>query len=681
MPRFPALLLAVAAFTSAFGADRRDGPLRDLNGYFPFTPPTDAAAWSEQQARIRQRVQVALGLLPMPTRTPLHAVIHGKIDGGDYTIEKAYFESAPGLFVTGNLYRPKNVQGKAPVVLFAHGHWKDARFLVQAPDYVRHEIATGQEVFAEGGKSRFQALCVQLARMGCIVWQWDTLSDSDSIQFAPEVIHRFAKARPEMNDPAAWGLYSAPAEARLQSVMGLQAWNALRSVDFVLSLPDVDPTRIAATGASGGGTQTMMLAALDDRIALSFPAAMVSTAMQGGCSCENASLLRVGQGNVHFAALFAPKPQGMTTANDWTKEMARKGFPELRQLYATLGQPEAVMLHRDEASPHNYNRAARAAFYGWLNTHFRLGLPTPIVERDYQVRTKAELSVWDAAHPAPPAASPDFERRLLRWFADDAATQLERATSDERRRLVRGYAQALLGEAVRPEQVEVAIAAKEPLGRHVETRGTLTHAVRGESVRFVCLQPAQPTGRTVLWVREGGQATLRDAGGQVRADCLALLDQGLTVLAADLYLQGGAPVLRTRKVKEPREVPAYTFGYNDCLLVQRAHDVELLTAYARQALPKPLAVVGTGDVAAAAILASYQQPPETAFWSTGGFRFAGIKDVHDPRFLPGGAKYGDLPGLIDSAPMAPSATHWTDDPKASEDAALGWLRLVFAPGR
>jgi hypothetical protein len=88
MPRFPALLLAVACFTSAFAADRRDGPLKDLNGYFPFTPPTDSATWTSERAAFRNRLQVALGLLPLPTRTPLNAVIHGKIDCGEYTVEK-----------------------------------------------------------------------------------------------------------------------------------------------------------------------------------------------------------------------------------------------------------------------------------------------------------------------------------------------------------------------------------------------------------------------------------------------------------------------------------------------------------------------------------------------------------------------------------------------------------------
>ena len=103
--------------------------------------------------------------------------------------------------------------------------------------------------------------------------------------------------------------------------MGLQTWNSVRALDFLASLPDVDPKQLGMTGASGGGTQTFMLAAIDDRLAAAFPAVMVSTGMQGGCVCENCSLLRVDTGNVEIAGLFAPKPQAMSAANDWTKEM------------------------------------------------------------------------------------------------------------------------------------------------------------------------------------------------------------------------------------------------------------------------------------------------------------------------------------------------------------------------
>src|SRR4029450_7769292 len=100
-------------------------------------------------------------------------------------------------------------------------------------------------------------------------------------------------------------------------VMGLQTWNSIPALDFVLSLPEVDSERIAVSGASGGRTQPLLLAAVDPRVAVAFPAVMVSTAMQGGCTCENSSCLRVGTGNIEFAALFAPKPQRMTAADDW----------------------------------------------------------------------------------------------------------------------------------------------------------------------------------------------------------------------------------------------------------------------------------------------------------------------------------------------------------------------------
>src|SRR6185295_1634072 len=376
---------------------------------------------------------------------PLRAVVHGKIERPDYRVEKVYFESAPGFFVTGNLYRPKKVDGKVPGVLFAHGHWKDARLSESTADELKKEIATGQERFERGGRSKFQSMCVQLARMGCIVWQWDMLGNSDSIQLSRELIHGFAKQRPEMNTVENWGLFSTQAESHLQSIMGLQTWNSIRSLDFLLSLPEVDPDRIAITGASGGGTRTMFLAPIDPRVALPFPAVMVSTAMQGGCTCENASLLRVETGNIEFAGLFAPQPQGMTCANDWTKEMATKGFPELKQLYTLLGAPDNVMLKRGEHFPHNYNAVSRSAFYTWLNRHFKLGQKEPVIERDYEPLPRAQLTVWDDQHPAPKADDPEFERRLLRQLHEDAQRQLmaERATP-ERFRNSHGAAFAII---------------------------------------------------------------------------------------------------------------------------------------------------------------------------------------------------------------------------------------------
>ncbi len=645
--------------------DIRLQPLKDLDGYFPFTPPESKAEWEKRAERVRRQILVSQGLWPMPTKTPLNAVIHGRIDRAEYSVEKVFFESAPGFFVTGNLYRPKNAQGKAPGVLFAHGHWANARLSESGDAELLREIATGEERFEEGGRSRFQSMCVQLARMGCVVWQWDMLGNSDAQQLSADLVHGFKKQRPEMNTTENWGLFSPQAEAHLQSAMGLQTWNAIRSLDFLLSLPEVDAERIACTGASGGGTQTFILSAIDPRVTLAFPAVMVSTAMQGGCTCENASLLRVGTGNIEFAGLFAPKPLGMTTANDWTKEMASKGFPELKQLYTLLGAPNNVTLHRGEHFPHNYNAVSRCAFYGVLNRHFKLGLKEPVIERDYSRLKKDELTVWDAQHPAPKAADPDFERKLLRWFHDDAQGQLAQAARSPGRfsEVAARGVEILLGRTL-ADVGEVAWeeAKKADRGSWLEMSGLLRNKTHGEELPAVFCYPKDWNGTTVVWLGADGKSSLY-AGGSLQADVQKLLDSGATVLGVDLLHQGefladGKALTQTGRVKNSREAAAYTFGYNQALFAQRVHDVLTVVRFIKthERQTKHLAVVGlegTGPIVAAARAVS-GDAIQRAVIDTEGFRFGQVLNSHDPNFLPGGAKYGDLPVFFTLAVPAPT---------------------------
>src|SRR5205085_12533467 len=108
---------------------------RDLNGYFPFTPPADKASWNDRADKVRTQMLVATGLWPLPEKTPLNAVIHGKIEREGYTVEKVFFASLPGHTVCGNLYRPASggVDPRRPAVLSPHGHWANGRFY-EAPD-------------------------------------------------------------------------------------------------------------------------------------------------------------------------------------------------------------------------------------------------------------------------------------------------------------------------------------------------------------------------------------------------------------------------------------------------------------------------------------------------------------------------------------------------------------------
>ena len=87
--------------------DVRLGPLKDLDGYFPFVPVESREAWAQRAERVRRQLRVSLGLWPWPERTPLAVVLRDRLDMGDYTVEKAHFESMPGFKVTGSLYRPK----------------------------------------------------------------------------------------------------------------------------------------------------------------------------------------------------------------------------------------------------------------------------------------------------------------------------------------------------------------------------------------------------------------------------------------------------------------------------------------------------------------------------------------------------------------------------------------------
>ncbi|MCA9224618.1 MAG: hypothetical protein KDA47_03370, partial [Planctomycetales bacterium] len=137
--------------------DARLKPLKDLDGYFPFQPYESNDEWAKRAERVRTQIRVSQGIWPEPTKTPLNAVVHGKKDFGDYTIEKVYFESMPGFYVTGSLYRPKNASGRVPAVLCPHGHWANGRFYDDGEAAVKQKIAVGAEQFLNGGRSPLQA--------------------------------------------------------------------------------------------------------------------------------------------------------------------------------------------------------------------------------------------------------------------------------------------------------------------------------------------------------------------------------------------------------------------------------------------------------------------------------------------------------------------------------------------
>ncbi len=200
--------------------------LRDLDSHCPFTPPTSLDAWKARSAQVKLQMQVAMGLHPMPKLDPVEPKIYGKIKLDGYTIEKAIFETLPGFYVTGNLYRPDPMPtGKVPGILCPHGHWSNARFYDETPANIATLLATGAERFETAARNHIQARCVQLARMGCIVYHWDMIGYCDSVQINFDRAHRFGKQPKESEVTGdGWLLFSPLAESHAQSVLGCKRW-------------------------------------------------------------------------------------------------------------------------------------------------------------------------------------------------------------------------------------------------------------------------------------------------------------------------------------------------------------------------------------------------------------------------------------------------------------------------
>jgi len=386
----------------------------------------------------------------------------------------------------------------------------------------------------------------------------------------------------------------------------------------------------------------------------------------------------------------------MTCANDWTKEMSTKGFPELKQLYGMLDAPDRVMLKRGEQFPHNYNAVSRGAFYGWLNRHFKLGQKEPVIERDYEPLAREQLTVWDAAHPAPKADDADFERQLLRWFHEDAQQQLQREqATPERFRKAYGSAFDIVldGGLSEAGEVEWDMTQKTDRGDWLEMTSLLRNKTYHEELPAIFCYPKQWNGHTVLWLSDEGKSALYTADNSLQPQVEKLLKSGATVVGVDLlyhgeFLPDGQPLTRTRRVKNPREAAAFTFGYNPALFVQRVHDVLSAVSFIKHFQERPsrkLSVVGLGAVGplVAAARAQSGQAIDQAVIDTGGFRFSKVLEIGDVNFLPGGAKYGDVPALLAlGAPGRAWVTGETEEsltlPKsqyAAQNSALNLLRF------
>jgi len=335
--------------------------------------------WNRRAEAIRLGILRGAGLLPMPRKCLLEPIVRSRREHPGYSVENVAFQSLPGFYVTGSLYRPLAASGRLPGVLSPHGHVEGGR---RARDQ--------------------QARAARLARMGAVVLAWDMVGFGDSVQTTHD-------------DP---------------NLLTLQLWNSIRCVDFMLSECGVDPERIACTGASGGGTQTFLLTAVDERVRLAAPVVMVSAHFFGGCRCESGKPIHSHPPtcNAEIAALAAPRPLMIVSCGeDWTKNTPQVEAPYIRSVYELHGAAERFEHVHLPDEGHDYGYSKRTAVYGFIARRFGLDRDVGLeqggqdVPEQVTIEEPEVLDVWTEECPLPEDA--------LRG-ADQIAEALHRAGQD-----------------------------------------------------------------------------------------------------------------------------------------------------------------------------------------------------------------------------------------------------------
>ena len=287
--------------------------------------------WKGHADSIRTQLKKGMGLESPPARTPLNVKSRKKQQLNGYSVEAIVFESFPGFYVTGNLYQPtgNNKPKSLAGILCTHGHSRESENALYK-EYIQSRSAT-------------------LAKMGSIVFAIDMIGYGESIQLP----HKTNKT------------------------LVFQTWNSMRAIDYILSFKEVDPNRIAVTGESGGGTQTFMVAALDDRVKVSVPVVMVSAHFFGGCDCESGMPVHKTDNkvfsNAEIACLAAPRPMLLISDGaDWTKNTERVEYPFASHVYTLYGKPGNVQNIHLENEEHDYGPTKRQAAYQFLGKHLDL---------------------------------------------------------------------------------------------------------------------------------------------------------------------------------------------------------------------------------------------------------------------------------------------------------------------
>ncbi len=558
--------------------DSRMIEMADHKTHFTMRGYASRKQWEEHKGHLRQQILSAAGLLPMPAKSPLRPKFVRRMEYADYSIEVVLIETLPGYYLGGNLYRPLHRKLRSPGVLLAHGHWKRGR-LENQPIY------------------SVPALGINLARQGYVVFAHDMVGYNDTRQTP----HSFAGWSETL-----WGFHP----------MGLQLWNSIRALDFLQSLPDVDPHRIAATGASGGASQTFLLAAVDERVGYASPVNMVSAYMQGGDPCEEAPNLRLETFNVEIAAMIAPRPMlVVSSTHDWTRHTPAEEFPAIRRIYELYGAAQHVQnVHID--AEHNYNRQSREAVYQFLAKALQPELAAAeLVDQPVVAPPDEELLAFPRAELPPELGT--FAEVFQGWKA--AATLHTQGSADSQE----------LREALR-----FALGAEWPAEFERAVRGNrlvLSRAGRRDRVAGMWIEGK---GAPVLVVHPGGSAIALRTGSVAQ-----LVKSGRPVLLIEPFTSNPARIQKQR-------MDEFFYSYNRSDAAERVQDILTALAFLKSRDRGKPTLLGLGNAGIWCIFAGAVAPIELDIVADLNGFGGSEQDFRDRFFVPGILRAGGLPAAL-----------------------------------
>ena len=352
-------------------------------------PPATLDEWEQQRAALRQRIQEAWAEFP-DEPSPLEPKIVGTLQRDGYRVEKIVFQTLPDVRMTANAYVPDR-QERVPAVLCVHGHWRGAK---QDPVV--------------------QARCIGLAKLGFFVLSVDAFGAGE---------RGLTKALGEYHGEMVAATLFPPG----LSLCGLQVYENMRAVDYLLTRPEVDGRRIGITGCSGGGNQTMYSGAWDERFSAVVPVCSVGNyqAYLGAACC----MCEVVPGALRFTeewgvlAMTAPRALRVINATrdavQFSVEEARKSLALTRPVFALYGQ-EANLDHAVFEAPHDYNQPMRESMYGWMSRFLKdSGDGSPIAEPAVQTEEPEALRCF------PGDSRPDDFMTIPRFAAIQARRLVE----------------------------------------------------------------------------------------------------------------------------------------------------------------------------------------------------------------------------------------------------------------